>query len=681
MRFSCKLSLLIGAIGGAFLLSGCGVVSSLQFDDRLLVKLPGQSDITQRKAMGWEFRHVAEGPNDPGAPIGEWYLAWNIKEATDSEGKPHFSFPWSRWVYARHHALAVVDASRIAFGDFPTMIEPDFVFDQSVAKADIAPPKPTPSNADSADKPQELRYHKLPSSAWPNPTDKSGALLFAWHLGDDYTQLTSASNEVERHHGDNPIRIGILDDGFSAEQSGVPEQSHLEDSKAGDAMGMLITNGRYSPQAPGSTGASHGTGTIGILAGRKVCLPDGEFKGRKMAPFEGYLGGAPRATIVPVRIAPWVFSVTTANMAYGIDYASRFKKCDVISLSHGGAPCQVWADAVNAAYERGTAMFAAEGDFYSILSEPIQPRGILIPSAPVYPAAFRRVMGVTGVTADGDSYAENRADRLLAHPFEFWSWISRGSYGPDGSWRTAFGMNEKPDKPTVDKQGLLRAYPIAAYSPNIPWLVAPTSEETRTDFVDLDGAGTSAATPQVAAAAALWLDYHRAEFGAKWNTWEKAEAVYTVLLMAAKRDPSKLWPDRYLGAGTLKADDALKLSLEDVENLENHPQLNADGSWALRFSKAPRDFFDGSRSFASLFGLADDDTVYNERADLDQRPEPHSSREEALARVFYNTLLLQQWHAGHLPKGVIVNSTFRQCPALTNEAVKLAHHYLTERSN
>jgi len=58
--------------------------------------------------------------------------------------------------------------------------------------------------------------------------------------------------------------------------------------------------------------------------------------------------------------------------------------------------------------------------------------------------------------------------------------------------------------------GQLRPHPIAAYSPNTPWLSVRDEKGTRiADGVDLDGAGTSAATPQVAAAAALWLQKHR----------------------------------------------------------------------------------------------------------------------------------------------------------------------------
>ena len=66
-------------------------------------------------------------------------------------------------------------------------------------------------------------------------------------------------------------------------------------------------------------------------------------------------------------------------------------------MSHGGAPTEAWVDAVNAAYERGTALFAAEGDFFSAMPDPLPPNGIIIPASPMYPAAFRRVLGVTAI--------------------------------------------------------------------------------------------------------------------------------------------------------------------------------------------------------------------------------------------------------------------------------------------
>jgi subtilisin family serine protease len=114
-----------------------------------------------------------------------------------------------------------------------------------------------------------------------------------------------------------------------------------------------------------------------------------------------------------------VFSIGTAELAYGIDYASRVRHADVITISHGGAPTQAWVDAVNAAYERGTAMFAAEGDFFSAMPDPLPPNGIIISASPMYPAAFRRVLGVTGVTADYHSYGRNTLGAILKESDSF----------------------------------------------------------------------------------------------------------------------------------------------------------------------------------------------------------------------------------------------------------------------
>ena len=57
----------------------------------------------------------------------------------------------------------------------------------------------------------------------------------------------------------------------------------------------------------------------------------------------------------------------------------------------------------------------------------------------------------------------------------------QGNYGPDSKMDTALG----------------------AYTPNVPWAQIDCEK-----IVDMDGAGTSAATPQIAAAAALWLAEH-----------------------------------------------------------------------------------------------------------------------------------------------------------------------------
>jgi len=650
-------------------LSGCGVISSLQFDDRLLVKLPGDHKDVPPKSGDWNFLHVVEAPKKfPG----DWYLVWEKGPPSAS----HLCFPWSRWVYTRENALSVTDASYEAFGVYPLMIEPDFIFTRAAARADDPNPPPDSSSGDSADRPAALQVRDLPSGAWPDVT-KDGGISVAWYRDSQYSQMKDAMSTVGENQAGRGIKIGILDDGFSVGQAGLPDRSQLVDEKAGDALGTLLT-GKYDHAVPpGSTGGSHGTAALGILAGRKVSIKGQTVNGHKIADFSGYIGGAPNAKIVLVRIAPWVISLSTANLAYGIDYASRTQHCDVLSISNGGAPCEVWVDAVNAAYERGTAMFAAQGDFYSILPEPFQPLGIIVPASPVYPASFRTVMGVTGVTSDGDSYAENNLWGLVAHPLNLFDWTARGTYGAKRSSNSIFGVHDDADPSTVKYQGLLRANPIAAYSPNMPWLVAATKDDTTNNYIDLNGSGTSAATPQVAAAAALWLGYHRAEFDDhKWKSWKKVEAVYDALLISAFRNPNRTWPDLYLGAGTLKASDALKINLQQIEEHRNNELQSDNPALTLKYTYAPADYYDGSRSFFSLFGLAEDVYV-NYRADLDQRPNPHISKEEALTRLYYNAFLLEAWHAGDQPTGIRQPHTnWRENFDLERKAAELAQDSL-----
>jgi subtilisin family serine protease len=396
-------------------------------------------------------------------------------------------------------------------------------------------------------------------------------------------------------------------------------------------------------------------GTAGILAGSWISIDDQIVHGRHIKAYYGWLGGAPFASVVPIRVAPWVFSIGTAELAYGIDYASRVRHADVVTISHGGAPTQAWVDAVNAAYERGTAMFAAEGDFFSAMPDPLPPNGIIVPASPMYPAAFRRVLGVTGVTADYHSYGRNTLSRFLKSPTALFRWMSRGSYGADGTSTVIFRPSKRPDESQTWRQGQLRPYPIAAYSPNIPWLsIRQTSNGPFADGVDLDGSGTSAATPQVAAAAALWLQKHRKEFSTQeWHHWQKAEAVYYALLKSADRG-RRLAADKYLGAGLLRARDALDLNYSLIKRAKRPPgyftpQNVPKGS--LWFEKTSNDYFDGARSFLSLLGLQTFNHVaITDRAGLKQRPGKTETQAVAFQRLYYNMMLLRKWHGGSIPR-------------------------------
>ena len=129
---------------------------------------------------------------------------------------------------------------------------------------------------------------------------------------------------------------------------------------------------------------------MAILAGNEVRVDD--------APLV-FIGGAPSAEVFHVRISDQVVLFAVASMSAGLDYAVA-SKADVISISMGGIPSNAWAEAVNRAYENGTAIVAAAGNCFAT---PVL--GFLsTPSRTVYPAAFSRVLSVPGATASFRSY-------------------------------------------------------------------------------------------------------------------------------------------------------------------------------------------------------------------------------------------------------------------------------------
>jgi len=642
----------------ALLLNGCaGVGESLRLEDTVLVKVPIKEPIARSSGSGWEFRHVLEAPKD-NERRGEWYVAWNNKNPLRTGGL----MPSWRGLFLRVPEIA--DATHLAFGSYPVLVEPNRTFVRIVSKQ---PPEPKPGQPVSSKYGSGVRLviNKMPMKVWSDDrkSDKNHPGQFVvdpmWHLDDQHSQLAKARKRLEQP-GEGII-VGHLDNGLDGRHSAAPMNLSRGDWRA-NAVGLLEYAQKKSkgentnpPLSPELTGGTHGMGTAGILAGSWVAIDEKKVPGGRIKGYYGWLGGAPFAKVVPVRVAPWVFSFSTGELAYAIDYASRVKGCDVITMSHGGAPTQAWVDAINAAYERGTAMFAAESDFFSIMPEPLRPKGIFLPASPVYPAGFRRVVGVTGVTADNHSYARNTLARLVSAPKDFLLWAFRGSYGADGTSTVLLRPNQKPDPSQTWRQGELRAHPIAAYSPNIPWLSIRKENGTAiADGVDLDGAGTSASTPQVAAAAALWLQKHRNEFSTKeWCEWEKPEAVYYALLKTADRR-RRAGADPYFGAGLLRADDALNLNYAEIKKArrpEGYIEADRVPVGSLWFEKTSNDYFDGARSFFGLLGLQ---TVHHinpsERAKLRQKPVRGETRIEALQRLYYNMLLLREWHGGDIPR-------------------------------
>ncbi len=253
----------------------------------------------------------------------------------------------------------------------------------------------------------------------------------------------------------------------------------------------------------------HGTGTLSILAGKAP--PDG------LA-----LGAAPFAKVVPIRVADRVVLFYNSAIARAFDYVHGLcgdaaTRVDVVTMSMGGLASEVWADAINALYEAGVFVVTAAGNNFGNLPT----RNI------VFPARFRRVVAACGVMANNEAYADLPISEMA------------GNYGPSSKMDTA----------------------VAGYTPNIPWAKLGCSK-----IVDLDGAGTSAATPQVAAAAAIWIQRNKAALNAYPQRWMRVEAVRTALFQRSHRiDPERL------GHGELRARDALEEPVADAASLRMQP--------------------------------------------------------------------------------------------------------------
>lgn len=321
-----------------------------------------------------------------------------------------------------------------------------------------------------------------------------------WHLDPTHSDLASALAGLPGT-GQRLVRIAHLDTGYDPGHVTRPVHLKTEQQKnfVDDGQGEDDATDRIdlalSLKNPG-----HGTGTLGLLAGNA-------------APTSGVIGAAPFAEIVPIRVANSVVLFRNSAIARALDYVHQLcrdptTRIDVVTMSMGGVPSQAWADAINALYDEGVVVVTAAGNNF----------GNLPTRQIVWPARFRRVIAACGVMADGSAYADLPVN-LMA-----------GNYGPDSKMDTA----------------------IAAYTPNTPW----ARRGSRT-IVDLDGAGTSSATPQVAAAAALVIQARQADLDKSYPGWKRVEAVRSCLFTTAEQKDKR----PHFGQGVLRAAKAVAQSL------------------------------------------------------------------------------------------------------------------------
>ena len=340
-----------------------------------------------------------------------------------------------------------------------------------------------------------------------------------WHLDDAYSQLKSARESVQAI--EQVIRIAHLDTGYSLTHFTVPDnvkanqwQRNFVDGEPVDDAHDPLKDGFL--KMPG-----HGTATLGLLAGNKIKAPSGNGE------FNDYLGGAWFAEVICCRIASTVVLLKTSALAEALNYIAQLATSGtpvhVISLSMGGAPSASWASAVNAAYNAGITIVSAAGNNFNGLPT----RHV------IYPARFKRVIAACGVTYDMEPY-------FTLKPGEM-----QGCFGPKRHMKKA----------------------LAAFTPNMPWA------NTAAGNISYNGAGTSCAVPQIAAAAAIYYKKYHAPLN-KLQPWQRVEAVRHALYTSAKKTVrhADLPYHHYFGNGIMQAYDALEIpvSTATTETPEDH---------------------------------------------------------------------------------------------------------------
>ncbi len=487
---------------------------------------------------------------DPGARVIEaWqrYRPHSAKAFADSlAAKPRTlaevrQEAWIRaFIELREHRAEVIRGDLLD-------VEPDLAVSYPASAGDTSRPP-----AGAPDGKYHLGSPVMPY--WSNFTDHKGG-----HLEDAFSQLASAYDRT-RGVSRQPARIAILDIGVVPAHLEYPlNREALQDAADPDrtpADGHGLPGQPYYPPPLAFNGVEHGTATSGILAGQglEIEMPRDGTPRMNLAYFSG---GNPSASVVSIRIGTSVaaaglpvFFSRVGDVAKGF-YMAVQSRAEIISMSVGGAPSKALANAVNLAYDAGIPMFCATGDYIRVRELP----EVRTPWLVTYPAAFANVMAVCGVTAHLHPYGSPESD-TWGHT------ILLGNFGPSDRMANA----------------------VAGWGPNIPWAhfsdfaqgnpqddpwhdPSPGADWTR---LNLDGGGTSADTPQVAAAASLVLESHRDDprFRA-YAPWQRVEALYKALRDSA--DKQKLPADQvFFGNGFLKAADALGQPLPDPASLTRH---------------------------------------------------------------------------------------------------------------
>lgn len=359
---------------------------------------------------------------------------------------------------------------------------------------------------------------------YPHPEEFNKDSLL-WHLGSKHSQLKQAfemvcpesSLDLPKKETSYPL-IAHIDTGILYEHPSIPK--HFQKGFSSGFAPYFDKDKRLKLDEQ----QGHGQGTVSILAGMgwdEMDLESGE-------PIPKYVGAFPYARVMSLRISDNVKILGAKKMAKAVRYAID-KKADVITMSMAGAPSKIMMDAINDAYEAGIVVVTAGGNKWQ--------RGLkkILPDRLMYPAMFNRVIAAVGANYEDKPYQVDYNE--IPSMRDSGSLYMESCYGPQSAMNTA----------------------LAAYTPNVTWMGTSMGK-----MFSRTGGGTSSATPQIAAAAALYIhkygDYFKDLKGD--NRWKKAEIVRTALFNKARKDCGYM---SYFGNGILRAADTLKVKPEDIE--------------------------------------------------------------------------------------------------------------------
>lgn len=395
---------------------------------------------------------------------------------------------------------------------------------------------------------------------WP-PVSAGGEASPVWHLDDEHSQLASARAAVWKSLESSGIKeqvmVAHLDTGYWAGHPALANNHYIRKDLARSLLSWEWRRNREVADIPENLkllawsldNEGHGTGTLGLLAGWGV---GPEFTNGEDV---GFIGGAPFAEIVPMRISDSVIIFDSDNFCDALEYAMDLG-CEVVSMSMGGKPSRRMARVIDEAYERGLVIVTAAGNYIRKGMARIGPKRM------IYPARFPRVIAACGACSNQLPYDFKAQQKYAPGPKSFDFDAMEGCWGPAHAMR----------------------YAMAAYTPNVPWLVKEGKAPLKKS-----GGGTSSATPQIAAAAVLWLLKHKKELRRLGyaGTWKQAEAVRQALFQSAFKgafeDPRE--SEKYYGNGILRAMDALSLGVPQIDGSMKAPSSGSSWNGALELLK------------------------------------------------------------------------------------------------